>query len=87
MARRSCGDSMEMALDDMRVKLAEWRYGQSASTPPQSDRRDWVLIVMHGPMALPAIEVAGCPKPALQGLSTLEGGYCHDPFLMQVPSY
>ena len=47
-----------------------------------------VLAVAHGPL-MPPVEAPAQPKtstpPALQGLSTLGGGFCHDPFPMLSP--
>src|SRR5882724_3321607 len=47
-----------------------------------------VLAVAHGPPTPPVVAPARprtSTPPALQGLSTLGGGYCHDPFPMLSP--
>jgi len=73
----------------MKARGVEVVYGWLASTETHNYSQTQVPIDTHRPSA-PLVKVhtewrSKGSKPALQGLSTLGGGYCHDLFLMLSP--
>src|SRR5882724_13034147 len=72
VVRDSVGDG---GLHGMRRKLEKWKImvGQPRQQPTVIGKSR-VLVVMHGPMAPPTIEVAGYPRLLCRGSPPWRGG-------------
>src|SRR5882724_12005032 len=79
-----------MAWCEKEARGVESVFGQSALTlthnyrqDPSTHRHTWTTNTANQGTSMKGEQQA---RPALQGLSTLGGGYCHDPFPMPSPN-
>src|SRR5882724_7416225 len=70
-----CDSVGDGGLHGMRRKLEEWKImvGQPRQQPTVIGKSR-ALVVMHGPMALPTIEVTGYPRLLRRGSAPRRGG-------------